>query len=254
MKPLFSIITVTFNASATLTPTMESVREQSFTNFEHLIIDGASKDDTLHIAESLSINNKTKIFSEPDSGLYDAMNKGMDKAEGEYLIFLNAGDSFHSHDTLQEIAQAIISNDYPGIVYGQTAIVDKNRDFVALRHLTAPETLDYKSFKQGMVVCHQAFVVLARIAPMFDLRYRFSADYDWCIKCLQHSRNNIYIDDTIIDYLFEGMTTNNRWKSLSERFKIMSKYYGFLPTLIKHISFIPRFIVRRKQEKKFSEN
>ncbi|MDE6459324.1 MAG: glycosyltransferase [Paramuribaculum sp.] len=252
MKPLFTIITVTYNASNTLTPTMQSVRAQTFTNFEHLVIDGASCDNTVQIADSLSIPNKTKIFSEPDAGLYDAMNKGIDKAEGDYLIFLNAGDSFHSVDTLQKISDAIISNDYPGIVYGQTAIVDSNRNIVASRHLTAPEHLDYKSFKDGMVVCHQAFVVLKRFAPLFDLRYKFSADFDWCIKCLQHSRHNVYVNDVIIDYLFEGLTSRNRRKSLTERFQIMTKYYGVVPTLLKHISFIPRFIARSREEKNIS--
>ena len=86
---------------------MESVRNQTFTDFEHLIIDGSSKDNTLQIAESLSKANKTKIFSEQDSGLYDAMNKGIDKACGDYLIFLNSGDAFHSDDTLEKIADAI---------------------------------------------------------------------------------------------------------------------------------------------------
>lgn len=254
MKPLFTIITVTYNASSTLTPTMESVRNQTFTDFEHLIIDGSSKDNTLQIAESLSKANKTKIFSEQDSGLYDAMNKGIDKACGDYLIFLNSGDAFHSDDTLEKIADAIKKNDFPGIVYGQTAIVDSNRKIIANRHLIAPEHLEYKSFKDGMVVCHQAFVVLKRIAPLFDLRYRFSADYDWCIKCLQHSRHNIYINATIIDYLFEGLTSKNRKKSLIERFKIMTKYYGLATTIIKHLSFIPRFLARRQEENNILNN
>lgn len=254
MKPLFTIITVTYNASSTLTPTMESVRNQTFTDFEHLIIDGSSKDNTLQIAESLSKANKTKIFSEQDYGLYDAMNKGIDKACGDYLIFLNSGDAFHSDDTLEIIADAIKKNDFPGIVYGQTAIVDSYRKIIANRHLTAPEHLEYKSFKDGMVVCHQAFVVLKRIAPLFDLRYRFSADYDWCIKCLQHSRHNIYINATIIDYLFEGLTSKNRKKSLIERFKIMTKYYGLATTIIKHLSFIPRFLARRQEENNILNN
>ncbi|MDE6048976.1 MAG: glycosyltransferase [Paramuribaculum sp.] len=254
MKPLFSIITVTFNASSTLSPTLKSVGEQSFTDFEHLIIDGASSDNTVDIAQASAVPEKTKIFSEPDFGLYDAMNKGIDKATGEYLIFLNAGDTFHSADSLQKISDTIKANDCPGIVYGQTAIVDSNRNIIADRHLIAPEKLEYKSFKQGMVVCHQAFVVLARIAPMYDMRYRFSSDYDWCIKCLQHSRHNVYVGDTTIDFLYEGLTSKNRKKSLIERFKIMSKYYGFIPTFVNHIRFIPRFISRRREENKLLQH
>jgi len=181
------------------------------------------------------------------------MNKGIDKASGKYLIFLNAGDSFHSPSTLQTIANAIISNDYPGIVYGQTDIVDSKREKLANRHLVAPETLTYKSFANGMVVCHQAFVVLAKIAPQFNLKYRYSADYEWCIICLQHSRKNIFIPHTIIDYLFEGLTTANRKQSLLERFRIMAKYYGTVPTIIRHFSFLPRFFARNKKENSFTK-
>lgn len=247
-RPLFSIITVTYNAAATLPATLASVREQTCDLYEYIVMDGASKDNSVALALDAGIAN-AHIYSEPDKGLYDAMNKAMDKATGEYLIFLNAGDTFHSPGTLQEIADTIMDNDFPGIVYGQTQLVDSDRQRLGDRHLTAPETLTLKSFSNGMVVCHQAFIALRRIAGNYDLQYRFSADYDWCIRCLQHSRHNIYIDNTIIDYLSEGLTTANRRKSLRERFHIMCKYYGTLPTIMRHIAFIPRFIRQSIKER-----
>ncbi len=246
MQPLITIITVTYNAENTLTPTMESVNAQTYTDFQHLIMDGASSDRTLETAKRLA-TDRTEIFSEPDSGIYDAMNKGMTHARGQYLIFLNAGDSFHSTDTLGLIARTIESNGYPGIVYGQTQIVDSGRRYVADRHLKAPEKLTYESFADGMLVCHQAFIALARIAPLYDTRYRFSADYDWCIQCLQHSRKNVYIPETLIDYLNEGTTTANHRKSLIERFRIMRYYYGTTKTISKHIMFLPRYINRKNK-------
>lgn len=249
MNPLFSIITVTYNAANTLPATLKSVSEQSCRLFEHIIMDGASKDNTIKIAQDAQIK-EMRLFSSPDKGLYDAMNKAMDVATGEYLIFLNAGDAFHSPDTLQQIADVIMDNDFPGIVYGQTQLVDAKRQRIGDRHLTAPEQLTLKSFANGMVVCHQAFIVLKRIAGEYDLKYRFSADYEWCIRCLQHSRHNIYIDDTIIDYLSEGLTTANRKASLKERFHIMCYYYGTFPTIMKHVRFIPRFIKQRLKERK----
>ena len=249
MNPLFSIITVTYNAANTLPATLKSVSEQSCRLFEHIIMDGASKDNTVKIAQDAQIK-EMRLFSSPDKGLYDAMNKAMDVATGEYLIFLNAGDAFHSPNTLQQIADVIMDNDFPGIVYGQTQLVDTKRQRIGDRHLTAPEQLTLKSFANGMVVCHQAFIVLKRIAGEYDLKYRFSADYEWCIRCLQHSRNNIYIDDTIIDYLSEGITTANRKASLKERFHIMCYYYGTFPTIMKHVRFIPRFIKQRLKERK----
>ena len=244
--PLFTIITPTFNAAATIGRTLASVDSQSFTDYEHLIVDGNSKDGTLATSEKFS-NDRRTIISEPDAGLYDAMNKGMARTKGQYLIFLNAGDCFHSNDTLSIIAKAIKDNAMPGIVYGQTLLVDNDGNTVGPRHLTAPDQLTLASFANGMLVCHQAFVALRKICGGYDLRYRFSADYDWCIRCLQHSRLNVGLTDTVfINYLNEGLTTKNHRKSLMERFKIMCYYYGTLPTIFRHIGFALRWYRRGK--------
>ncbi len=246
MNPLFSIITVSYNAASTIPATLASVREQTCGLYEYLLIDGASADDTVRLASESGIENMT-VISEKDRGIYDAMNKGLGIARGDYVIFLNAGDSFHSPNTLQLIADTIMDNDYPGIVYGQTQIVDSSRRRIGDRHLTAPSILTLDSFKDGMVVCHQAFVVLRKIVDNYDTRYRFSADYEWCIRCLQRSQRNCYIDRILIDYLSEGVTTANHRASLWERFKIMSHYFGFFPTLFRHIGFFVRNMRRKKQ-------
>lgn len=243
-RPLFSIITVTYNAAKTVPVTMRSVAQQTCSLYEHLIMDGASRDNTLQLIHEVD-NPLARVFSSPDHGIYDAMNKGIQHAKGDYLIFLNAGDAFHSSETLQEIADIILENDYPGVVYGQTNLVDHTGNYVGPRHLTAPEALTLNSFKKGMLVCHQAFVVLKRIAPMYDLQWRFSADYEWCIRCLQHSRNNIYTGTVLIDYLNEGVTTRNRRKSLIERYRIMCHYYGATSTFFRHIGFLARDMRRK---------
>mgnify|MGYP000117361811 CR=1 FL=1 len=109
-RPLFSIITVTYNAAATVRATMESVASQTCLVYEHLVMDGASKDSTLSIVDDLS-TERTRVHSSPDRGIYDAMNKGLDQARGDYVIFLNAGDRFHSEHTLQRIADVIMASD-----------------------------------------------------------------------------------------------------------------------------------------------
>lgn len=245
MKPLFSIITVSYNAASTLPATLASVREQTCRLYEYILIDGASADDTVKLASESGIEPMT-IISEKDKGIYDAMNKGLGIATGDYVIFLNAGDSFHNAHTLQLIADAIMDNDYPGIVYGQTQIVDSSRKRIGDRHLTAPADLTLDSFKNGMVVCHQAFIVLRKLVDNYDTRYRFSADYEWCIRCLQRSQRNCYIDRILIDYLSEGVTTANHRASLLERFRIMSHYFGFFPTLFRHVGFFIRNLRRKK--------
>lgn len=243
-QPLISIITITFNAAEQLPPTMKSVAEQKCSDFEHLIIDGASADNTIETARRLGTKS-LRILSEPDNGLYDAMNKGLRMARGKYVLFLNAGDAFHSPDTLHMYETAARKN--PDIIYADTVIVDESRRMIAPRHLSAPDVLSFRSFASGMLVCHQAFMVRKDIAPMYDTSYRFSADYDWTVRCLSKSRPGrcINLKTVAIDYLCDGLTDKNKLKSLFERFRIMRTHYGLAPTVANHISFVGRAIKRR---------
>lgn len=242
--PLFTIITITYNAERELPATLESVKAQTFKDFEQLVIDGKSTDNTVEIAKASGISNMT-VFSEPDKGLYDAMNKGIAKASGEYLIFLNAGDAFHSPSSLEEIATTIEKAGKPSIVYGQTQLVNAERKFVGMRHLTAPKHLTFDSFKKGMLVCHQAFIARRDIAGPYDTQYRFSADYEWCLRCLRKMKSSAYTGTTLIDYLTDGLTDKNHKASLKERYHIMCEYYGTLPTVIRHIWFFVRNLWRK---------
>ncbi|MDE6172707.1 MAG: glycosyltransferase, partial [Bacteroides sp.] len=148
--PKFSVITVTYNAEAVLEDTIQSVISQTYRHVEYIIVDGASKDRTLAIAERYR-DHITRIVSEPDKGLYDAMNKGIGLATGDYLCFLNAGDSFHEDDTLQQMVHTLSGNELPDVMYGETALVYKEGHFRRMRRLSTPEALTWKSFKQGML-------------------------------------------------------------------------------------------------------
>lgn len=252
IRPLFSIITVVRNAPQALKVTLESVASQTCALYEHLIIDGASTDSTLSEIEKIH-NPRIKLTSEPDRGIYDAMNKGLRLAQGDYVMFLNAGDTLATDHTLQLLADTAMDHDYPGIIYGETMIVNHNGKILGARHLRAPETLTFESFAQGMLVCHQAFVVLKKLTVEFDERYRLSADYDWCLKCLKRSRRNHFVETVTIHYLFDGASTRHRFKSLRERFAIMCRHYGTIPTIMRHIKFLPRFLKRHQAEKKFDK-
>ena len=240
--PLFSIITITFNADSTLEPTLRSVVAQQENDYEYLIVDGASKDGTVALARQYDC--VTRIISEPDRGLYDAMNKGIKAATGEYLVFLNAGDSLYAPDTLKKLHDFIGEN-RPDILYGETAIVDSDRRFIAMRRLKTPEKLSWKSFRMGMLVCHQAFIVRRELAPLYDLSYRFSADFDWCIRCMKKARTIANTHLTLINYLNEGVTTRNHKASLKERYRIMVKYYGFISVSLLHLWFAARYYTTR---------
>ena len=207
ITPLFSIITVTYHAESVLEETILSVVSQTYHNIEYIIVDGASKDRTLSIVNKYR-DKIQAVVSEPDKGLYDAMNKGLKMGKGEYVCFLNAGDTFHEDDTLQLIVHQLNkSNVLPDVIYGETALVDAQRHFVRMRRLQTPDTLNWKSFRQGMLVCHQAFIAKRALAETYDLNYRFSADFDWCIRVMKKASLLHNTRLTLIDYLDEGMTT-----------------------------------------------
>jgi glycosyltransferase involved in cell wall biosynthesis len=241
--PVFSIITVTYNAEKTLERTLKSVAAQTYPHIEYIIIDGASTDNTLSIIKNFQRPAfNFQLVSEPDNGLYDAMNKGLQHATGDYVWFLNAGDTLHDNATVEKVSQQIVQAETPpDVIYGETDIVDGEGKFIARRRLKAPSTLTWKSFKMGMLVCHQSFIAKRELAPLFDVRYRFSADFDWCIRCLKASQNICNAHLTLSRYLNEGMTTANRNVSLKERFSIMVRYYGWLPTAARHLWFAVRF-------------
>ena len=244
VHPKFSIITVTYNAGAVLEDTIQSVITQTYRNVEYIIVDGGSKDHTLDIINRYREHIHT-LVSEPDKGLYDAMNKGIRLATGDYLCFLNAGDELHEDDTLQLMVHSITGTELPDVLYGETAIVDEEGHFLRMRRLSAPENLNWKSFKDGMLVCHQAFFPRRELAEPYNLRYRFSADFDWCIRIMKksHTLHNTHL--TLIDYLNEGMTTRNHRASLHERFRIMCRHYGYLSTLARHAWFALRLLLKK---------
>lgn len=252
----FTIATVTWNAAPVLQRTLDSVASQDYPDVEHLIIDGQSKDNTMQMVEAYKQANTSAheivAISEPDKGLYDAMNKALAMATGDYILFLNAGDKFHAADTLSLIAKTAQTNAdgylLPGVIYGHTDIVDDNGQFLRHRRLAPPEKLTWESFTDGMLVCHQAFFANMVVASelTYDTNYRFSADYDWCIRIMKEATrlhmplSNAHI--VVADYLDGGMTTQNHRKSLIERLKVMAHHYGWAKAIGKHIYFVFRAI------------
>lgn len=260
MPPLkITVATVTYNAEKLIERTINSVEQQTYEHVEHLIVDGNSQDDTLerihHYQERNSnaeVRHEIACLSEPDEGLYDAMNKAIDMATGNYIIFLNAGDRFHTPHTLEDIAKAASTTQkLPAVIYGDTNLVDNDGNFLRKRRLTPPEHLNWKSFKQGMLVCHQAFFAHMDLVRKFhyDRQYRFSADFDWCIRIMREAaRQKLPLTNARIivsDYLSEGLTTRNHKASLRERFWIMSHHYGFISTSFYHLWFIIRSLIKK---------
>ena len=250
-----TIITVTYQAAAVLQRTLDSVSRQTCQDIEHLIIDGASKDDTVKMAKAYQekVPYPVIIQSEPDHGLYDAMNKGLHKATGDYLVFLNAGDTLHADDTLTTLTShlsPLTSHLSPAVIYGDTAIVDSEGKFLHLRRLRPPKQLTWRSFKHGMLVCHQAFYVRTDIAQQedYDLRYRHSADVDWCIRVMKRAEEMqlplVNTNTILADFMEGGNTTQNHRASLKERYQVMCHHYGKASTIVMHAWFLVRQLFR----------
>jgi glycosyltransferase involved in cell wall biosynthesis len=240
----FSIITVTLNASKLLEKTIQSIVFQSIpltSNIEYIIIDGKSTDGTLNIIKKYELYINQWI-SELDDGIYDAMNKGLKLATGDYVWFINAGDSIYSKRTIQKIVDKLDENHLPDIIYGETEIVNSEGFFLGPRHLKVPKMLTWRNFCMGMLVCHQSFLVKQSIVTLYNVQYRFASDYDWCIRCMKKS-NFIYNSClTLSCFLKFGVSTINRKKSLKERYRIMCNNYGIVFTLVCHFWFAIRFL------------
>jgi glycosyltransferase involved in cell wall biosynthesis len=238
MNPRISIITVVFNGEKVLERTIQSIHTQTYRNLEYIIIDGASNDGTLElIKQHQEVVNKWK--SEPDRGLYDAMNKGLAMASGDYVLFLNAGDQFYKDQTLEKVFSDGVKAD---VLYGETLIVDPEGKEIGMRRLKTPEVLSWKSLMNGMLVCHQSFIVRRSISPQYELRYKIAADYAWMLECLKRAKTIVNTHMIISRFLEGGMNKSNIPTALKERFYIMASHYGWLRTLIMHVLIGLRFI------------
>ena len=232
-----SIITVVFNGKALIERTINSVLSQTYSAIEYIIIDGGSSDGTLDIVQSYK-SGITKIISEKDNGIYDAMNKGLHASSGDYVLFLNAGDELYSKETLANVFA--ISTDVD-VYYGNTAIVNKNGESLGDRRLTPPSQLTWKSLKFGMCVSHQSFIAKRSLCDSYNLQYKISSDIDWVIQVLKKSSKIVNTQLYISKYLEGGASDKYRASALLERFKLMVKHYGFFQTLCNHFYIALRY-------------
>jgi len=240
MPPTISIITVVLNSKEHLKKTIESVKNQTFNDYEFIVIDGGSIDGTLDIIKENS-GVISKWLSEKDEGIYDAMNKGIKLATGKYLWFLNAGDMIFSETTLEELFS--IPTDFD-VLYGDTELINEEGKSFGLRKLKRPpENLTWKSMINGMVVSHQSLIVKKEVAPLYDIKYKYVADIDWLIKVLKNSKIIVNSHQILSRFLLGGFSRRNTLSSLIERFKILCKYFNVLTVLLNHIRLFILFII-----------
>lgn len=247
--PKISIITIVYNNVKDIEYTILSVLNQTYQHIEYIIIDGASNDGTLDVINSYR-GSIDVVISEKDKGIYDAMNKGLALATGDYVLFLNSGDELYDNNTIQTIVDKGNNAD---IIYGETKLVDENRKIVGDRRHKAPETFDWKSFKYGMNVCHQAIYVKKEIASPYDLNYQLSADIDWVIRAAKKAKSAQNVNTYVARYLVGGMSQKRHKQSLKERFDIFKKHYGTVSNWFNHGIIALRLIKHRIRHGKTRE-
>lgn len=231
MLPKLSVITIVYNNVKDIERTMLSVLNQTYKNIEYIVIDGASTDGTLNIIKNYK-NRLAKLISEKDKGIYDAMNKGLALATGDYVLFMNSGDEIYEIHTVAKVFATAPNAD---IYYGETEMYDENWNSLGRRRHEAPETFNWRSFKYGMSISHQAIYIKRSLAEPYDLKYKYSADIDWIIKIAKKASNIVNTHLYVARYLVGGMSKQKHRESLKERFKIFSHYYGFVANVINHV-------------------
>ena len=245
--PKVSIITVVFNGESTLESTIQSVDNQTYKNIEYIIVDGGSKDSTVSIIKEHE-NVVTHWVSEPDNGIYDAMNKGIDLATGQYLWFINSGDEIAEPTTL---GVALCIQQDADIYYGETVMIDSDCKEIGDRRLKTPHRLTSESFKKGMLVSHQSFIVKKELVDHYNLTYKYSADFEWCLKAILKAKSIVNTHLVLSKFLDGGFTKQNIVPGLKERFKIMVKYYGLFSTLYHHVFIALKFFQFVFKHKRF---
>lgn len=242
--PKVSIITISYNAEKYIKRTIESVVAQTYPNIEYIIIDGASKDKTTDIIKQYK-EHITFWISEPDKSHFDAMNKGLEKATGDYVLFMNAGDCIHKENSLTEMMEGADDAD---LIYSRAEYIDEKGNRRAWHKKTPPPAkINARSFLNGMVVCHHCMIVKRTIAPRYRLEpWKVSNDIDWSIRVMKNVKSTHFWDDIFCLYLEGGISANNRLDAIKERFNISVVHYGWGAAILEQIKISFQIIRRGK--------
>jgi glycosyltransferase involved in cell wall biosynthesis len=205
-----SIITATYNSSAHIADCVKSVNDQTYNNIDHIIIDGASKDNTLEIIKSIP-NRVVKIVSEPDKGIYDAMNKGIKVATGDVIGILNSDDFFTSNDVIETVVEAFKNNDIDAL-YGDVHFVHPNNLSKSVRYYSSA-VFKPSLFRFGFMPAHPSFYMKRDCYEkhgLYALDYKIASDYDLLIRYLYKERIRYkYLKKDFVTMRTGGISTEN---------------------------------------------
>lgn len=238
--PRFSVITVCFNAIDVLPSTVDSLRSQSCADYEWVVVDGASTDGS---AEWLALQKPDVFISEPDRGIYDAMNKALSHARGQYLFFLNAGDLFADGEVLSNLADELNQNsNWVDLLYGDVVYFGDAGYRRKRFHWLSRSNLIFGD------LCHQAVFVRRELFSkfgLFDLAYRYNADFDWFIRVFRGEGSLRYIRRDIVHFHDAGAHVQAGQRCRAERDIVRAKYCNRIVWIIGHLLLRIELKIRR---------
>jgi glycosyltransferase involved in cell wall biosynthesis len=209
--PYISVITVSYNSGKTIRDTLNSIDEQTFKNFEHIIIDGCSTDNTLKIIDEYNCLNRL-VHSNPDDGLYDAMNKGFRLAKGKIIGFLNSDDVYYDRNVLQKIVKIFCAKENLQLLYGDLEYTDEF-DLNKVRRKWISGKVKKNAFKNSWAPPHPTFYIkrdLQKAVGFFNIQLSLAADFDFMFRCFnQKDVLYYYLPETIVKMRSGGVTNNS---------------------------------------------
>ena len=221
-----TVITVARNARNDLRRTMESVARLSYPDVEYIVVDGASTDGTVEMLEK---SKGVRWTSEADRGIYDAMNKGVTKATGEWVIFMNAGDRFASDDVIERVFSHP-ETDAADVIYGD--VVKRGTVCSA-----SPEPVD----GHRMFFCHQSCIARCKclIDTPFDISHRMSDDFKWVKMMIKQGRRLVYVPVAVSEFDTGGVSNTSRSRGLADNMRVIRE----LEPLSRQLTLLPHLIV-----------
>ncbi len=235
-----SIVTICKNAKLIIEKTLKSVVSQSFDNYEYIIQDGLSNDNTLEIVKKYQRNNMY-IYSEKDEGIYDAMNKAVTHCKGEWIIFMNAGDIFYNENVLSDIFSRKIDGEAK-IIYGHTMYCFESKFSIISNH-------NIQFLNREVCYCHQSILAKRELLMKnaFNTKYSILADYEWLIRMWISGIQFKQVNCIISKYMRNGLSAKAMLKTSQEETEIHNLYF---PDNKKRTKFI-RIFLKEQLAKKF---
>lgn len=246
MKYKISIITINYNNINGLKKTYHSVKNQGYDNIEYILVDGNSDDGSVNFLRE----NEAKIdhlIIEKDNGIYDAMNKGLDKCTGDFCLFLNSGDSLHDNDTLQKFVKEITDKNI--LYFGRSLNISGDINWLYPNNKFGQNTIQY--WLKTELPCHQAifFPKSFYFNERYNLKYKIGSDTDYKYRAFKHL-NYKFLNFTVCNFYLGGISTNNEnvlhlKNILKDSLSISLKYKGLRYALIRQIKLISKFTIKK---------